>query len=63
MFHIFKNKKYERIEELSRRIDMLSNLVLALARIQRIHPKVLHDETLKTSDNSQYLSDIFRGWK
>ena len=39
--------------------EYLFNLILAMARIQKIHPEVLKGEAVKIKSNAMFLADMF----
>jgi len=39
--------------------EYLFNLILAMARIQKIHPDVLKGEALKIKSNAMFLANMF----
>jgi len=46
------------VKEQAERVTFLYHIVLAIARIQHIHPEVLSQEVAKTADNEEYASKV-----
>lgn len=46
------------VKEQADRVTFLYHIVLAIARIQHIHPEVLSQEIAKTTDNEEYASKV-----
>lgn len=40
--------------------EYLFNLILAMARIQRIHPTILKEEAVKIKSNAMFLADMMK---
>jgi hypothetical protein len=54
---IFKDK------DILRKQDYLFNLILAMARIQKIHPTVLKEEAQQIKDNALFMANMMEGWR
>ena len=40
--------------------EYLFNLILAMARIQKIHPTILKEEAVKIKSNAMFLANMFK---
>jgi len=49
---IFKDK------EINQKIEHLYAMVIALARIQKIHPEILKKEALNFKENAKYMMEV-----
>jgi len=54
---IFKDK------QINQKIEYLYSLIMALGRIQKIHPTILHEESRETVKNLQYMVDMVKKGK
>lgn len=59
---IFKDKWYKlkglHHKEIKQRLEYLYSLILTMARIQKIHPTILQEESRNMAKNLQYMIDM-----